>query len=141
MKLLRSAWRTLTAPPVQERIFLIMYIGSMLGGVWVLTEPPRTIEGAWGSALTTMWGALLLYGGAVGALTVRSRWQIIERTALTALTAFLAMYLIFLISQHFTTTGSRSAGTVAVFFGVIAISLRWSEIWRWDYTPPVRESV
>ena len=141
MSRLKRAWRALSAPPVQERIFLVMYLGALFGGVWLLLEPPRTVEGAWGTALTALWGALLLYGGAVGALTVRSRWQIIERTALTALTAFLAMYLIFLISQHFTTTGSRSAGTVVVFFGLIAISLRWAEIWRFDYTPPVREAV
>lgn len=141
MSRLKRWWRKVTAPPVREGIFLVMYAGAALGGLWILTEPPRTIEGAWGEAITALWGGLLLYGGAVGALTVRSSYQIIERTALTALTAFLGMYGIFQISMHFTTDGSRSAGTVAVFFGIIAIALRWSEIWRWDYTPPVREAV
>lgn len=138
---LKRAWQALTAPPVQERIFLVMYAVAALGGLWILTDPPRTIEGAWGAAITALWGSLLLYGGVIGSLTVRSTYQIIERTALTALTAFLGMYGIFQVSMHFTTDGSRSAGTVAVFFGIIAIALRWSEIWRWDYTPPVREPV
>ena len=140
MSRLKRWWRALTAPPVQERIFLTMYIGALFGGLWVLLEPPRTVEGAWGEALTALWGGLLLYGGAVGALTVRSSYQIIERTALTALTAFLGMYAIYLLGQHFITTGSRSAGMMAVFFGICALSLRWSEIWRFDYKPPRREA-
>lgn len=138
MRALRAIWRTLTAPPVQERIFLVMYLGATLGGLWVLLEPPVSVEGAWGSLQTTVWGGLLLFGGLVGAITVRSRYQVVERMALTAISFFMLLYLIFLFSQHFLTTGSRSASIAAVFFGAVAIALRWSEIWRFDYAPPRR---
>lgn len=139
MRALRAVWRTLTAPPVQERIFLVMYLGAIAGGVWILAEPPRTVEGAWGTIQTIIWGGFLLFGGLVGAATVRTRFQIVERIALTSLSFFMLLYFMFLASQHVLQSGSRSASITALFFGALLVVLRWAEIWRFDYTPPRRE--
>lgn len=138
MRALRAVWHTLTAPPVQERIFLVMYVGAIAGGVWIMLEPPRTVEGAWGSALTGFWSLLLMVGGMIGACTVRTREQWLERIGLGAVSGFLALYASFLLTQHVMTEGSRAAGLTVVFFGTIAVALRWAEIRDLDFTRPRR---
>lgn len=133
------AWRVLTAPPVQERIYLTMYIGVIGLGFWIITDPPMTVEGWWGSAQTTVWGLLLAIGGVLGACTVRTKLQYVERAGLLAIAFFLLLYALFLIGQHFMTEGSRSASIAALFLGSVAVSLRAAEIWKFDYAPPRRE--
>lgn len=141
MRALKRIWGVLTAPPVQERIFLTMYVGAALFGVWILIEPPRTIEGAWGSALTLFWSLLMMFGGIVGACTVRTREQWLERIGLGAITGFLALYASFLLTQHFISEGSRAAGLAAVFLGICAVALRWAEIRDLDFSRPRRGAV
>lgn len=136
---LLRAWRTFASPPVREHFFLAMYLVCFLGGLWILTEPPRTIEGAWGELQTVLWGGFLLFGGVLGTATVKTRAQLVERIALTSISSFLALYAIFLIGQHFMTEGSRSASVTVLALGTLLVGLRWSDIWRYDYTPPTRE--
>ena len=133
------AWRALTDPPHQKPIYLAMYLIAFSGGLWALTQPPRTVEGEWGPALTAIWAGLLVAGGILGTATVTTRYWWAERAALILLTTVWAMYLSFQLMSHFTTEGSRAFSVTFLCFALLPVILRWVSIRGWDYAPPEKE--
>ena len=113
-------WTWVHEPRLWSTAIAFLYALAALGGIATLIAPVRSIEGQIGSTMTTVWGALLAFGGLVGIpAALRGLWDF-ERAALMACVTGIAIYVTTVWIMAFTTTGNRvTQGALVLALGII----------------------
>lgn len=113
-----------TPPTRSERLGWATFYGVFtVGGVVVLTIPPRTIEGPLGELLTLVWGLLWVTAIIPAVASLYNRYKIEYPTILLTL-AGVAIYA-FNIWAQVPDTHTRATQGLTVTALAIGLSLRW----------------
>src|SRR5699024_542810 len=113
-----------TPPSKPERLGWAAFYGTFaLGGVTVLTIPPRTIEGPLGDFLTITWGILWVSAIVPAIATLYNRYRI-EYPAILLVTAGVAIYAANIWAQV-PDTHTRATQALTVTTLAIGLTLRW----------------
>jgi heme A synthase len=129
--------RVFLDPPRHRPVGLVGYIVAVIMGIACLTVPPRTIENEHGTALTFVWGLIMLIGGLGGCLTVYSRWWWAERASILLLMTGLMIYLTQVVWLIITAEGNRVPQLCSLIFAELFFLSRILNIRGWDYRPPI----
>lgn len=133
----RRLWESITEPRHLKTFYLIVYVLTLWIGIVTLINPPTSIEGQLGDAITRFWAALLLVGGAGGAVSVLPGWWWVERCSVWLILTGAAIYEgIVLYIQALAPPGSSrwtQIGFVALACGTFVLRLVLTK--KWDYEP------
>ncbi|GAA4680579.1 hypothetical protein [Nocardioides nanhaiensis] len=110
------AFRRVREPRVERFIMLATYLLALMMGVSAWFNPPSSIEGTIGVALTSAWAILLMVCGGFGAAGVLPGLWWAERVATKAGMTGAAIYAAVVAYLHFDGPGNRLPQ-----FGAIAI--------------------
>lgn len=108
--------------------YLGIYVLWAVAGVSVLLQPPTTISGVIGGALTFTWGGFLALGATGGALTVLTRYWWLERASIWLAGTGITVYAILVGSLHLIQDGNRIPQLMFVLTGLIALIIRYRRI-------------
>lgn len=129
-------WYRIRQPRVERAAYLLVYTVLAIGGSSVLNDPPRSIEGELGAALTFTWGGFLLVGGVAGAAAVMPGWWFLEKMGVASLATGLALYASTVGWLHFSEgSGNRLPQLCVVSAPAILLALRAWKIRGLDYEP------
>lgn len=134
--IVKHVWAQARKPPRQDPIYFIVYVATAWFGVWVLAQPPRTVEAEWGPIVSTGWAWFLIVGGTICAAVAFTRWWWVERLGMLPLATALLSYGSLIIWAHFTSEGSRSMQTWVVLLGAALIAVRLASFRGYAYGPP-----
>ncbi|WP_309129490.1 hypothetical protein [Microbacterium sp.] len=135
MRTIRKLWEQITEPRHMKMLAAVMYAVVLVMGVVALVDPPRSLEGALGGALTAIWAWCLTIGGSAGLSVVFTAWWWVERLALVLIFAaaldLIAVTLLMAVDR----TGDRwyLLGLTLVFG--LAFVVRWVSIRRYNFEP------
>lgn len=139
---LRKAWDRVTRPRHVKVIYLVIYALSAGIGVVTLLNPPQTIAGEVGPALTNVWAGLFILGGLVGVVTVLPGWWWAERLlGIAPIMIGLAIYLSVVTVLHWQaldTGGSRATQIGIILLAASPFILRFFFIKEYSYEPRSR---
>lgn len=137
MRALKRAWYWIEEP----RTLKVFYLGVYLLAVWVgmvtLINPPNSIEGALGSAITSFWAGLIVLGGVGAAATILPGWWWAERLSVWLIILGVAIYEGVVIYLHVVGAQGSSRLTQAGFVAMAALLfiLRLILTRKWDFEP------
>lgn len=112
-------------------------VTAAMGGTWLiilaigtaaLFTPPMTITHELGGALTVLWAILLLLGGAFGLIGCLPGWWWVERAGIYLAATGMLVYLIVVLSLHYTQPGSRLVQAGFILAAVSSMVVRWLRI-------------
>lgn len=122
--------------------YLAIYVLTTAIGVVTLVTPPQSIAGEVGPLITTIWAALFILGGVVGAVTVLPGWWWVERLlALAPIGIGLAIYLAVVVVLHVQNAQDGSSRLTQVGIIVLAaapFAVRFLVIREYSYDPRAR---
>ncbi|MGO4143810.1 hypothetical protein AB4Y77_01885 [Paenarthrobacter sp. YAF11_1] len=133
-KLLYSLWLKVQEPRALSVIYFFAYLAIGLLGLFVATDPPRTVSGL-GSALMIWWGALLLFGGALGSIAVLPGIWWLERAATGFCMTAIGLYGWGLATLPVTQVSARMATFCFVVFALLMFATRLVKIRHYAYDP------
>lgn len=127
--------RRINEPRVVSVLYFFMYLGLLVGGIAALVRPPTSIEGQIGTIAMVALAVLLTFGSFVGALAVLPGTWWLERTAVLSIGLAAFLYLLIVVTLHFTSAGNRLLQAGFVLFVLGAQGVRWARIARRPYDP------
>lgn len=124
--------------------YALIYTAVVTTGIATLLDPPRSIEGQLGTALTVIWSVFLIIGGTVGALTVLPGWWWAERLGIILTTTGITIYAVVVLSLHIIAEGSRLTQLGMILLASSVFIVRWVLIRHYSFEPrtagiPIRE--
>lgn len=128
MNLPRRLWMLLREPRAITALTLVAYLILIGVGYSTITAPPASIREELGW-VTTLWGALLLAGGLIGALAVpRGIWWV-EKLALLFAATGTAIYFSTVVQLHLESEiGNRIPQAGFILLGLVALATRYLRI-------------
>lgn len=131
----RRLWRAISEPRHLKVTYWVFYTIAFLTGVVTLFAPPRSIEGALGPALTTIWALFVVVGGFGGMLTVLPGWWWAERLSIVLIWCGSGIYFVVVLSLHLTMDGSRLTQLGWITLGGCLFFVRWLLIRNYTFEP------
>lgn len=134
--LLIGVWNSIQEPRVKKLLAACAYTAAVLVGVHTIREPPSSLQGVLGLAITTAWGVFYLAGGLLGLGSVVQGWWWLERLGIYTILIGAGLYLIVIFFLHLTSeTGNRLPQYWAIFVSVPMVAYRLTDIWKLPYEP------
>ena len=135
----RRLWLRVHQPRVISALYCAIYTIMLLGGISALIDPPRSIEGAIGTAAMTTLASLLTLGGALGAPSALVGAWWLERLAVVSVGFSAAIYASIIITLDIqATTGNRDLQLSMVVVVLFMQAVRWQRIKQRPYDPSRR---
>lgn len=133
----RRLWRSITEPRHLKTFYLVVYILAVWVGLVTLVNPPSSIEGQLGDALTRFWASLITLGGIGGAVSVLPGWWWVERCAVWLILTGAAIYggIVIYIQALAPPGSSRWTQIGFIAFACALFILRLLLTRKWDYEP------
>lgn len=136
----RDLWTRFLDLPRKRPLYVFVYVVLALGGVSALVAPPQSITSTIHPALAYAFFGLLTLGGAIGAVTVFTRWWRLERIGIGFASIGAGVYLFVTIVNQFNEQGNRSLQIAFLIVVTLLLFGRFAEIRDWEYEPrPVVE--
>jgi len=135
VKAVRRVWASISEPRHLKLAYAVVYAITFGTGVVTLLDPPNSIEGVLGAALTVAWSVLLITGGFGGLLTVFPGWWWAERLSIALSLAGLGVYAIVVLSLHLTASGSRLTQLGMIALAATPFAIRWLLIRKYSFEP------
>lgn len=137
MPALQRAWERITEPRVLKLFYLGVYLLAVWVGLVTLVNPPTSIEGALGSAITAFWAGFIVIGGTGAAVTILPGWWWAERLSVWLIIIGVVIYEGVVIALHLTGSEGSSRLTQAGFvaFAACLFILRLILTRKWDFEP------
>lgn len=130
-----SLWNRIQEPRLVSVVQTLIYVLCFFGGLSTLTDPPRSIEGAFGNGITLAWGLFALIGGFMGVYAAPTGKWLIEKPAIIACGTAIILYAGIVINLHFTSTGNRIPQIVFILIGLLHFINRYWRIKPYSYEP------
>lgn len=137
MRALKRAWYRIQEPRTLKVFYLAVYLLAVWVGMVTLINPPTSIEGALGSAITAFWAGFIVIGGVGAALTVLPGWWWVEKLSVWLILCGIAIYQGVVIWLHIAGAEGSSRLTQAGFiaFAALLFILRLILTRKWDFEP------
>lgn len=132
---LHQLWLKVQEPRALSVIYFFAYLAIGLLGLFVATDPPRTVQSSLGQGLMIWWGVLLVFGGALGSVSVLPGIWWMERAATLCCMTAIAVYGGALVSLPVTQMSLRMASLCFVVFSILAFAARLVKIRHYAYDP------
>ncbi len=132
---MRELWERIKEPRAVHVAQCTIYVVTLLVGIAALLFPPRSIEGAVGEGLATLWAAFLILGGGLGMFAVLPGIWWLERVAVLAGGTGAAMYGSIVFTLHLTESGNRLPQSGMILIVLLSFVKRWVSIRRHAYDP------
>lgn len=129
-------WSLVPGPRGLSLVFTLLYAVAWFTGVITLLVPPVSLSAqVGGPAIMASVGWLMAAGALIGMIGgAREFWKV-ERIGLGLMTWGLSIYLVIVLSLHFTTPGSRLTQTGIILMALLSLLIRYLMIWRYAYRP------
>lgn len=134
-KAIARFWGAIPPPKTITLIHTLTYAFLAISGWSALTDPPRSIEGTWGTTLTLIWGICLLAGGAVAGIAAPTGRWLIEKPALLLVATGVVMYGTAIIALQFQESGNRLVQLLFVTTVLAHLVVRFLRIHKFSYEP------
>lgn len=131
----RGLWGRIAEPRRLKAVYFVAYLVTVFVGVAALLDPPNTVQGKLGGALTVVWGAFLLLCGFLGAASVFPGWWGTERLAIAAGYVGLGIYAAVVLTLHLTEPGARLTQLGVIVLASFVLTVRLVLIRGSDYEP------
>ena len=130
-------WRKVNEPRVISALHAITYFVLMSVGLYALVNPPKSVEGSIGEFAMNLLAGTLAAGGAIGVPTSLSGIWWLERTATALVMLSSSIYLMIILTLHFTsTTGGNRLLQAGYVFTVLTLHItRWYRVKQRPYDP------
>lgn len=135
-KAAQTWWQSVVVPPRQRPWYFVIYLLVLGAGIYTLWQPPLSIKAEIGPDLTFVWALLLTVGGALGSITVLTKFWELERAALGWIFTGAFMYAAIVLMQHFTSEGSRIPQLAFITIALVVFAKRYFQIRAWTVQPP-----
>jgi len=132
---LAALWLKIQEPRALSVIYFFAYVAISLLGLFVATDPPRTVQSSLGNPLMVWWGVLLLVGGVLGSVSVLPGIWWLERAATFCCMTAIAVYGGVLASLPVTQMSVRAASLCFIVFSILAFAARLVKIRHHAYDP------
>lgn len=131
-----ALWGKVQEPKVVTCLHWIAYLVILGVGASALVDPPSSVAGELGPALTTVWAAFLILGGVLGVFaTLPGIWWL-ERAAVIASITGLAVWVMVTVVLELTIPdGNRWPQAGALLMLALLLAVRWFRIRRYAYDP------
>lgn len=134
--LLAGIWESFREPRVKKLLAAAAYVCAVLAGVHTIREPPSSLQGVLGLALTTAWGLFYLAGGVLGLGTVAQGWWWLERIGIYTIIVGAGLYLLVILYLHYSSeSGNRLPQYWAIAISVPLVLYRGQDIRKLRYEP------
>lgn len=133
--LLLRAWRRINEPRTISVLYFVSYLVFTAAGVNALVTPPNSIQGEIGATAMTMLASLLVVGGVIGSIAALPGMYWLERFAVGAVASSALIYLLIIVTLHFTSTGNRLLQAAFVSSVLLHQGVRWVRIRERPYRP------
>ncbi|RLV54839.1 hypothetical protein D9V41_14715 [Aeromicrobium phragmitis] len=133
--LLARAWHRINEPRTISVLYFVSYLVLTAGGVTALVIPPTSLEGEIGATAMTMLASLLVFGGSIGSVSALPGIYWLERFAVGAIASSATIYLLIIVTLHFTSTGNRLLQAAFVCSVLLHQGVRWMRIRERPYRP------
>lgn len=130
-----SLWLKVQEPRALSAIYFFAYLAISVVGLAVVMDPPRSIQNSLGQGLMIGWGALLLIGGLLGAVSVLPGIWWLERAATGFCMTAITIYLIAVAALPVTQVSTRIATLGFATFALLAFATRLVKIRHFAYDP------
>lgn len=128
-------WLRIQEPRIVSLLQFVVYLAAIAAGTSALLDPPRSIEGAMGPLLTTLWTAMLIGGGTLGAVGVLPGIWWVERPAVILCFGAAVIYAVTVLGLNAATPGNRLVQVFMVAIVALHFAARWFRIRRYAYDP------
>ena len=98
----RRLFRWVAEPRVLRTTFFVLYVFHAVAGLSILLAEPGAVVSVLGQWPATAWGVRLTFGGGVGAVAVLPGWNFLERAAIGAIIAGIAMATLLIVAMGLT---------------------------------------
>ncbi|MCW4458196.1 hypothetical protein [Microbacterium sp. MPKO10] len=135
MSRIKRLWLSIREPRKIKAIYFVYYAIAAGTGLATLLWPPRSIEGALGAFLTTLWAAFILGGGIASCVAVfPGRWWL-ERAGIYAILGGILIYEGTVMFLQFTETGNRLTQFGVLLLATGLFIVRLIPISRYSFEP------
>lgn len=134
----RQLWLALHEPRKQTAVFGLAWLLVLALGLVAVSWPPGGFVHRLGPLMTTVWGWLVLIGGALGLIGCPRGWWWLERSGIIAAGTGAVIYIIAVVSM--TPPGSRLFHALWVAIVLVGLAARWTMIRGAQLDPRARPS-
>ena len=130
-----ALWLRLQEPRAITLVQTLIYLVLAWGGTTAVMQPPSSIEGQFGSVLTSIWAWCAIVGGLVGALACPFGKWMIEKPAIILCILASTLYAVFTLMLHVQGSGNRLPQLAMQVTALLYFASRYIRIHPFSYQP------